>query len=310
MAQRTTKNPAEKVIPVSSRAIAVRSFAKVNLALAVEGKRPNGYHEIQTVFQSIDLHDELEFRLSADLHLECHGLDATPPESNLVWKAARALAGATSTTLGAEIVLRKRIPIGAGLGGGSSNAAATLLALERLWDLEVPLDQLLSLASALGSDVPFFLHGGTARGAGRGDEVHPLPDFPSANLVVVYPGIQVSSGAAYQSLSLGLTSVGNANKIQRFSGRMNRGLECLTEIFNDFETSILPAYPEIREAKDFLDRRGATATLLSGSGSAVFGFFLDEESALAASREPVRETWRVFPAKTLSRADYFQRMFG
>jgi len=290
--------------------ITVRSFAKVNLALAVEGKRPDGYHEIKTVFQSIDLHDVLEVRHSEDLVLQCQDLQDTPPDSNLAWKAAVALAEACSTNRGAEMILRKHIPAGAGLGGGSSNAAAALLALCRLWDLGISPEELTSLAGALGSDVPFFLHGGTARAAGRGDEIQPLADLPPADLVVVYPGIRISTRAAYESLSFKLTSNRDANRIERFCGQMEKGLGCLAEIFNDFETSILAAYPEIKEAKDHLNRLGATVALLSGSGSSVFGFFLDEESALAASRAAMRKNWRVFPAKTLSRAEYFRRMFG
>ena len=282
----------------------------MNLALSVEGKRPDGYHEIQTIFQSIDLHDEIEFRPSESLSLHCQGLDDTPRENNLVWRAAVALAAATSTSQGAEILLRKRIPTGAGLGGGSSNAATALLALRRLWNLEISLQDLETLAGSLGSDAPFFLHGGTALGSGRGDEVHPLPDVQPSIVVIVYPGVRVSTAEAYRALSLRLTSSDKTNRIQRFYGQVERGLGYLGEIFNDFETSILPAYPEIREAKDFLARLGATATLLSGSGSSVFGFFPDEESALAVCRAAGRDTWQVFPAKTLSRAEYFQRLYG
>jgi 4-diphosphocytidyl-2-C-methyl-D-erythritol kinase len=291
--------------------ILIRSFCKVNLALAVLGKRPDGYHEIRTVFQSIDLHDDLEIRPCARLELRCRELDSVPVEQNTVWQAATALIRAAAPATGAEIVLRKRIPAGAGLGGGSGNAAAALLGLCRFWGLEVPAAELLTIAASIGSDVPFFLRGGTALGIGRGEEIYPLPEMQPAHLVVVYPGIHISTGAAYQSLSLMLTSRQATPNIQGFCGRLSEATGGLAEIFNDFETTILPAYPAVKEAKDFLKERGATATLLSGSGSSVFGFFLDEESALAASRGGnARESWRVFPAKTLSRAEYFQSMFG
>ena len=290
--------------------IRVRSFAKVNLALAVLGKRPDGYHEIRTVIQAIDLCDQLELRPSARLSLDCEGLDSLPVEQNLVWKSALALSRAAGAALGAEMVLRKRIPAGAGLGGGSSNAAAALLGLSRLWQLHLPPHELHGIAAGLGSDVPFFLHGGVALAAGRGTDVRPLPDLPAASLVVIFPAIHISTADAYSGLTLGLTLKSESHKIDRFCGQMQSGLSCLTGVFNDFETSILPAHPAIQESKEFLQRRGAIATLLSGSGSAVFGFFLDEESALAVSRARSREGWRVFPAKTLSRAEYFHRMFG
>jgi 4-diphosphocytidyl-2-C-methyl-D-erythritol kinase len=127
---------------------------------------------------------------------------------------------------------------------------------------------------------------------------------------VIFPGIHVSTAEAYRSLNLGLTSTTEDHRIQRLCGQVQSGEYSLTGIFNDFEVSILPAYPPIMEAKDFLKERGAIASMLSGSGSSVFGFFSNEESAFAAARGVVREAWRVFPAKTLSRAEYFQNMFG
>jgi 4-diphosphocytidyl-2-C-methyl-D-erythritol kinase len=291
-------------------ALKIRSFAKINLALSVLGKRTDGYHDIQTVFQTVNLSDELEFRESPHLELFCQDLPGIRQEENLVWKAAVKLASISPHNRGAAITLKKRIPAGAGLGGGSGNAAATLLGLHRFWELNLADSALLSLAEGLGSDVPFFLTGGTALGTGRGEIIHSLADFPSKHLVIVFPGIQVPTAEAYRSLNLGLTSGHQDHRIQRLIGQAQAGDDCLIGIFNDFEATILAAYPPIREAKSFLEMRGATATLLSGSGSSVFGFFSNEESAFAASREVSRQAWRVFPAKTLSRAEYFQNMFG
>jgi len=288
----------------------VRSFAKINLALSVLGRREDGYHDIQTVFQTINLFDELEFQTASRLEFCSKNLPGIPPEDNLVWKAANLLAAGFNVKTGAAITLAKRIPVGAGLGGGSSNAAAALLGLCRLWGIEASEDDLIPLASRLGSDVPFFLHGGTALGTGRGEKIHPLPDPPREHLVVIYPGIQVSTAEAYRSLNLGLTSSTEDHRIQVFRCQVEGKRSFLTGIFNDFEKSILAAYPSIREAKSFLEAQGATAALLSGSGSSVFGFFTNEESALAAARTAAKEAWRVFPAKTLSRAEYFQNMFG
>jgi 4-diphosphocytidyl-2-C-methyl-D-erythritol kinase len=180
----------------------------------------------------------------------------------------------------------------------------------RFWQIDLTSSDLLPIAARLGSDVPFFLTGGTALGEGKGDKISPLPDFPPQYLVVIYPGIHVSTAEAYRSLRLGLTSARKAPKIQSFYGQAQSGNSCLTEIFNDFEASILPACPPITEAKSFLEEHGAIKALLSGSGSSVFGFFCDEESAFAAARAAVREAWRVFPAKTLSRVEYSQKMFG
>ena len=288
----------------------VRSFAKINLALSVLGRRTDGYHDIQTIFQAISLSDEIEFRASSQLDLVCEALAGVPKEQNLVWKAAVGLASAFSVHRGASITLKKVIPAGAGLGGGSSNAAATLLALRRFWELDIPESALFSIAETLGSDVPFFLTGGMALGFGRGEKIRPLPDAPARHLAVLFPGVQVSTAEAYRALSLGLTSSREDHRIQRFIGQVESGESFLTGIFNDFEASVLAAHPSIEEAMSFLERQGATAVMLSGSGSSVFGFFSDEESAFAVSRGVLRETWRVFPAKTLSRAEYFPKMFG
>ncbi len=288
----------------------VHSFAKVNLALSVLGRRADGFHEIRTVFQTISLGDEIEILPSTTLELSCEGLSEVPITENLVWKAACQLAQAVPGERGARLTLRKRVPPGSGLGGGSGDAAATLIGLCRFWGLSLSGAQLQCIAAGLGSDVPFFLQGGTALGAGRGEEIYPLPELEATNLLIIIPSVHISTAEAYRSLSLGLTSMGSTHKIQSFCGRLREGRSCLDAIFNDFEASILPAYPAVREARDFLMARGATTALLSGSGSSVFGFFSDEESTLAASRIAQRETWRVFPAKTLTSAEYLQRLFG
>lgn len=295
---------------MTASSLRISSFAKINLALSVLGRRTDGYHEIQTVFQTVDLGDGIEFRPSPQIEVLCENLPEIRQEDNLVWKAAGLLASAGGTEQGASITIHKTIPAGAGLGGGSSNAAAALLGLRRFWNLPLSDSELCALAESLGSDVPFFLHGGTALGEGRGEKIRQLPDFPPRHLVIIFPGIPVSTAEAYRSLNLGLTSCLEDLRIQHFIGQGQADATSLTGIFNDFEASILTAYPAIAEAKIFLEKRGATATLLSGSGSSVFGFFSDEESAFAASREAAREIWRVFPAKTLSRAEYLHKMFG
>lgn len=288
----------------------VRSHAKINLALAVLGAREDGYHEIRTVYQTIDLCDTLELSPSAGLELECEDLAGVPREENLVWRAATGLLREYPEAGGARILLRKRIPPGSGLGGGSSNAAAALLGLIRLRGLVVPQERLAGLAAGLGSDVPFFLSGGTALGAGRGEVVSPLPDLPPCNILVIYPGVRVSTAEAYRRLEHALTPEESRDRMLGFCRLLQAGAGFQHGIFNDFERVILAGCDPIREARDFLMERGAAAALLSGSGSSVFGFFQEEESALAASSAVKREAWRVFPAKTLSRSGFFQRLFG
>lgn len=288
----------------------IRSFAKINPVLAVLGRRPDGYHDIETVFQAIDLADEIEFRECARIKLRTKNLPGVAEEENLAWKAAVAFTARFAPGRGVAMTLVKSIPTGAGLGGGSGNAAAVLLGLRRFWQVDAPDSELAAIAGALGSDVPFFLHGGTALGTGRGEILTPLPSPARAHLVVIHPGVHVPTGDAYRSLNLGLTSGRRDHRIQRFRSRIQEGKPLPAGIFNDFETSILPAYPPIREAKLFLEARGAAAVLLSGSGSSVFGFFPSEESAFAVAREKAGSAWRVFPARTLSRAEYFQSMFG
>ena len=295
---------------MTSSPFRAHSCAKINLALSVLGRRTDGYHDIQTIFQTIGLWDEIELRASLRLELQCEGLPGVRAEDNLVWKAASLMASTLPGKHGASITLRKRIPAGAGLGGGSGNAAVTLLALRRFWNVEISDSDLVRLAARLGSDVPFFLNGGTALGIGRGENIRPLPDIRLEHLVVIFPAVHVSTAEAYRSLNKGLTSVTEDHRIQSFCGQLQDSTCRLTGIFNDFEASILTVYPSIKEVKEFLIERGATAALLSGSGSSVFGFFPDEESASAAARESLREAWRVFPAKTLSRAEYIQNMFG
>jgi 4-diphosphocytidyl-2-C-methyl-D-erythritol kinase len=295
---------------VISSPLLARSYAKINLALSVLGRRIDGYHDIQTIFQSVDLHDDVEFHASSEMELHCENLPGVRQEDNLVWRAAILLASRFGNKHTTSIVLRKRIPAGSGLGGGSANAAITLLGLRRFWKVELPDSDLFAIAAELGSDVPFFLGGGTALGIGRGEKIHALPDLQPGFLVIIYPGVHVSTAEAYQSLNLGLTSTTTDHRIQRFCSQIKAGKSFLTEIFNDFEASILAAHPQILEAKNFLKKQGAIASMLSGSGSSIFGFFSDEESALAVAREAKRTTWQVFPAKTLSRAEYSQNIFG
>jgi 4-diphosphocytidyl-2-C-methyl-D-erythritol kinase len=276
------------------RAARVPAFAKINLALKVLGKRDDGYHELRTVFQTVSLRDDVELTFS-----KARGSRITAePEipGNLAVRAAEAL------DLGGRLHIRitKRIPAGGGLGGGSSDAAAVLLALPALTGRNLPLDRLLAIGGSLGSDVPFFLCGGTAAGVGRGNELYPLPSPPSVSGVLVTPGVHVSTAEAYTALARSaLTWPPTSHIINSFQAFV---WPDVTAVFdNDFETVVFKRYPLLAQIKRRLQRQGARDVMMSGSGSAVFALFSARSEA-----QRVAKSWGssglVF--ETVSRARY------
>jgi 4-diphosphocytidyl-2-C-methyl-D-erythritol kinase len=289
-------------------ALALPSFAKINLHLRVLGRRPDGYHEIRTVFQTITLSDRLTLRALDDprLELECDAPDVPNDDSNLVVRAAKLLRERFNVARGASIKLEKSIPAGGGLGGGSSNAAVTLAALAHLWEIETTRDELSELGATLGADVPFFFTGGTARGTGRGAEIAPLADAPTMNLIVVAPCVKISTAEAYKSLNApALTKeIAPANLlVSRTGADFSDSLPA--PLANDFEPSVYRLYPEVGRARDALVAVGAKGALLSGSGSSVFGVFeSSDEVERARARIEVEAGWRVFTCASLSRGDY------
>ena len=271
--------------------------AKVNLCLHVLGKRPDGYHEIDSLFFQVSLHDTLSFEPAADFSLQCEGEAAGPPEENLVVRAARLLQEASGTSQGARVRLVKKIPAGAGLGGGSSDAAATLLGLNLLWNLGLDVRELQELGARLGSDVPFFLAGVAARVTGRGECVSAFAPKFRIPLLLVKPGCQVSTPWAYGALSL---TKGVGNYKLPCSGGPDTGLEAiLSGHSNDFEMPVFRQFPEIGEVKARLLSAGAAGAVMSGSGSAVAGLFESQEKAVEASHRFSGE-WHVV-ARTLGR---------
>jgi len=287
------------------------SFAKINLTLRVLGRRDDGYHEINTVFQSITLHDELTFHALDDERLElvCDApaaADIPLNETNLVHRAAVVLREHFGVKRGARIKLEKIIPAGGGLGGGSSNAAVALLGLARLWEIETNRQTLADIGASLGADVPFFLTGGTALGTGRGTDIHPLSDLPPKHLLLVTPQVKVSTIEAYKSLNApALTKpVSPVNlAVSRVQAEISGSLhEALT---NDFERVVFQLYPEIERAREALAAAGASGSLLSGSGSSVYGLFDSlEHCARARAALKVASGWQVFPCTTLTRRAY------
>ncbi|HEV2803207.1 MAG TPA: 4-(cytidine 5'-diphospho)-2-C-methyl-D-erythritol kinase [Pyrinomonadaceae bacterium] len=287
------------------------SYAKINLVLRVHGRRADGYHEIETVFQTVTLHDRLTFETDDEqLELTCDAPEVPCDESNLVHRAAVALGARYGTRRGARIRLEKKIPAGGGLGGGSSNAAVALVGLTRLWELEADKQTLAELGASLGADVPFFLTGGTALGTGRGTDIYTLADAPSQPLLIVTPRVHVSTAEAYKSLnSHALTkAVAPVNlTVSRVQAGISGSLHAVLR--NDFEPVVYRLYPEIERARDALAAAGATGTLLSGSGASVFGLFENIlERDRAESTLSVEPGWQVFACTTLSQSAYAQAL--
>jgi 4-diphosphocytidyl-2-C-methyl-D-erythritol kinase len=280
------------------------SFAKINWTLRVLGRRTDGFHEVVTVLQTVSPADALTFAPRADGRVTLTGEGAQNvlfDETNLVWRAADALRERFDVKRGAALHLAKRIPAGGGLGGGSSNAAVALLGLAQLWQLPATADDLGEIGARLGADVPFFLHGGTALGTGRGADLEPLPDAPAQHLVILAPGVSVATAAAYRALRAPVLTKADAVHILAVSRAARETVR--SGLCNDFERIVLPQEPEIARAKDALVASGARAALMSGSGSCVFGVFDNQtEQRRAAAR--LATEWRVFPCATLARAAY------
>jgi 4-diphosphocytidyl-2-C-methyl-D-erythritol kinase len=297
------------------REVRIPAFAKINLRLDILGKRPDGYHELRTIFQSVSLHDELRLRASKrpGISLSIQGnavLSQEPFQKNLVYRAVDALRHEFKIRSGVEIELKKTIPAGRGMGGGSSDAAAALLGYLRLKGRNLPLPRLLEIASSLGADVPFFLFGGRALGVSRGNEIYPLPDIPSLAVLVVSPrDIHVPTLDAYRWLKarpLTLTKSAADPKLWRFCAlcwsAQGGGLA------NDFEPPVFRRHPRLEQIKRALLQKGAAEASLAGSGSAVFGVFPSPTMARrAAVGFPDDQT---FVCESLSRDRYVRKMQG
>ncbi|MFZ2054098.1 MAG: 4-(cytidine 5'-diphospho)-2-C-methyl-D-erythritol kinase [Candidatus Aminicenantales bacterium] len=279
----------------------VRSFAKINLGIEVLDKREDGYHEIKTLFQTIDLSDTLDFRLLAGREIRLSGTDPAIPwdERNLVFRAARLLQQSFPTAGGVEARITKAIPAGRGLGGGSGNAALALFALNEIWGLGLDRQSLQSFARRLGADVPYFLEGGLCLGEGRGDELVPLDDLPVFYCVLALPSFPISTSAIYGRLRL--TSPDKDSKINRFLARREFGL-----LENRLEETIFSLYPRLKAIKSSFLQEEAVLSLVSGTGSAVFGLFEEREKA-ARALAAVERTDQALLVETLSRERYWAR---
>jgi 4-diphosphocytidyl-2-C-methyl-D-erythritol kinase len=282
------------------------AFAKINLQLAVTGTRPDGYHELRTVFQSISLHDDLTIersrRAGIDLTISGAALDAGP--ENLVCRALDLLSRELKLKSGWRATLRKRIPMGAGLGGGSSDAAAALVGGIRISGKRVAPERLLEMGASLGADVPFFLFGGRVLGVGRGDEVYALEDERRKWVLVLLPQeIRVATPDAYRWLDAKLTKTLTPPRIFVSCARSWSLKDA--DLLNDFEAVVFDRYPILREMKRRLLQAGAAGAALAGSGSAVFGLFQNPAQARRAAQK--FQDAQVFMARTVTRGE-FQRL--
>jgi 4-diphosphocytidyl-2-C-methyl-D-erythritol kinase len=289
--------------------IRVKSYAKINWALDVLFKREDGYHELRTIYQTVSLHDNLIMsKTDSAIEIICDDARVPCDETNLVYKAAVKLRQATGVKSGARIEIEKRIPVAAGMGGGSSNAAATLLGLEKLWQVSIDESQRFDIAASLGSDVPLFFMGGTLLGIGRGEEVYPLEEVECASLLLVNPGIQVSTATAYSSLRR-LTREASPRKIP-FTFFAAKGIRELPLVArNDFEEVVLITHPEIAEVKERLQRLGAKLALMSGSGSTVFAVFDNLKTSERAQLEMRAFGYWAELARTVGRKEYQSSIF-
>ena len=265
-----------------SQTVSVPSPAKVNLFLEVLRKREDGYHELETIFQEIDLCDEIVVHPIESPHIEISTDSPQVPtdSSNLAFRAALAFFKKTGISPGVHIRIIKRIPVAAGLGGGSSNAAATLKALEELFQISLDSDTLFSISRSLGADVPFFLKGKTALGRGIGDLLKPLENSKKFFLLLLNPLFKVSTADVYQSLSLGLTQVNS--DITLVEGALKQGdvARLGTLLFNRLEDVVLKRFPQLDRIKSRLKEWGALGTLLSGSGPTLFAMTRTRDEAI------------------------------
>jgi 4-diphosphocytidyl-2-C-methyl-D-erythritol kinase len=309
--------------------VTVRSFAKINLGLRIGARREDGFHELLTVYQTIGLHDSISAGVERGRGIEIRCADTRVPndESNTCHRIVEKTMLALSAKGRVVVDIEKKLPVQGGLGGASSNAVSTLLALERALKKRLPEEERLRIASEVGSDLPLFLIGGTVLGVGRGEQVYPLEDLPQIACVIVTPEVGVSTPKAFAQWDRKLTVPTASDRMielgrglsawlsESYSGapfrrgrRENPLLELVRAgIKNDFERVVFPEYPELSEVKNALERAGAQYASLSGSGSALYGLFASKEAARTAAAGLRKRGWAVQATETLPRREYWKK---
>ncbi|MFH2002000.1 MAG: 4-(cytidine 5'-diphospho)-2-C-methyl-D-erythritol kinase [Planctomycetota bacterium] len=254
-----------------SHSLKILAPAKLNLFLEVLGKRPDGFHELETIMQTVSLYDELNIHSKGkDIIFHSSGRDAGPPGENLVLKAAHLFRKKAKIRTGFEIHLNKLIPVGAGLGGGSSDCAAVLMGLNRLCESPLTQNDLVTLGGALGSDVPFFFYCGTARCTGRGEIIEPLYDVKPLHFLIFFPGIHLSTPKVYENLNLGLTKRKNDSRLLIALSKNDNESKINKCLFNRLERSALESEPTLAGAMKTLEQKGFSSLRVTGSGSSFF----------------------------------------
>ncbi len=318
--------------------VSVRSFAKINIGLRIGPARADGFHELRTVYQTVEMHDMVRVTVARGSGIEIRSSHASVPadESNTCYRIADRVLRALHERAKVTIAIDKKLPVQGGLGGASSNAIAALCGLERALKRQLSCENRLRIAAEVGSDVPLFLIGGTILGTGRGEEVFPLDDMPALDCVVATPDVGVSTPQAFAAwdrlaeADAKLTTPGKSSTMNGFShtvcawlrgsstgvpsGAGDRAEALLldlvrTGIENDFERVVFSQYPELRDVKRALERAGAPYASLSGSGSTVYGLFASKADAKKAAARLVEEGIRAQATRTLTRREYWRKMF-
>lgn len=285
----------------------IGAFAKINLGLRILGRRPDGYHEIRTVYQAISLRDRLLVGVAerpGAIQVQADAPDVPGGAANLVYQACERWRQARGTRRGIQVAIEKTIPAGSGLGGASSDAAAAMVALERLTGDRLSTAARLEIAAGLGSDVPFFLFGGRALGCGRGEEVYPLPDLPPRHCLVVFPGFPQSTSEAYDAVDSQLTAGRTGRNIYSFGKWPQFPWDDWEAAENDFEDVVFAKWPELSRLKRQLLRAGAEMASLTGSGTAVYAIFSSARKLASARRRLLPRGWRSFAVRTLLRSGF------
>jgi 4-diphosphocytidyl-2-C-methyl-D-erythritol kinase len=324
--------------------VAVRSFAKINIGLEIGPRRPDGFHALRTVYQTVALHDRLRVDLARGTGIEIRCKDRRVPEdeTNTCWRIAERVMKALKARGRVVIQVEKLLPVQGGVGAASSNAVVTLFALERLVGKQLAPAERLRVAAEVGSDLPLFLVGGTVLGGGRGEEVYPLEDLPALDCVIVTSEVRLSTPQAFEDWdgqneggskqrAVKLTAESCSDKLSGFreatfawlsssssgvpaKGGGDRAEALLLDLVragieNDFESVVFPQHPELRLVKRALEREGAVFASLSGSGSTVYGFFKSPEFAEKAAAKLTAEGMPAVATKTLTRREYWKRIW-
>ncbi len=278
--------------------IVLNSYAKINLSLDILYKRDDGYHEIESVMQEIDLSDKLTFKLQEkDITIKTDNPQVPIDFHNLVYKVWEKMKLYTGLERGIHIEIEKNIPVAAGLAGGSSNAAATFKAINELWELGLSNEKLMEIAKSIGADIPFCIMGGTALARGIGDRLEPLRPFKGKNVLLCNPGIHISTAHAYSILDLNSNRLDTASLVKA----IEKGdiVEVSKNLANKMEEAIIIEHPIIKTIKDIMISGGALGSLMSGSGSTVFGIFEDLDQMKYTEEKLLKKFPLTYKCKTI-----------